>query len=79
MTEQECGRICGERMERWIGHLARELATPVLLIGVGHGPNSGKLVLCAPEESGDGLLTNQRLALLCLEAARGLVSAATRP
>jgi len=42
-------KITAERLEKWKVHFAREHATPLVLIGIGHDENSGGLVTCMVE------------------------------
>jgi len=42
--------IAKARLAKWGNQLASQNATPVVLIGIGHGSNSGQVVLCTLEE-----------------------------
>lgn len=53
MTKNDAEKICVERLKRWKGKLVNEVATPVLLLGVSHGNELGKLVLCITEDLGE--------------------------
>ena len=56
MDSEEIEAICSERLERWQKKLEGEHATPVLLMGVGHDHNKGKLVVCCTEDCDDAQL-----------------------
>jgi len=45
-----------ERFEGWRKRLSEEQATPMVLVGVGHGDKAGQLVLCVPEGVDDELV-----------------------
>ncbi len=49
------------RLESWRKRLKENHATPLLLIGVGHGERSGQLVICVPEGVDDDLLLGSLL------------------
>jgi hypothetical protein len=38
MDRERCREICDGRFAEWAGKFAEEHATPVLAVGVGHGP-----------------------------------------
>ena len=42
--------ITEERLERWKRLLARDHATPMVLLAVGHDEQSGKLFVCTVED-----------------------------
>jgi hypothetical protein len=50
MNQVEIEKICRDRLDRWIQNLVKEHATPVVLVGVGHDDQSGKVVICTTEE-----------------------------
>ena len=52
MNQVEIEKICRGRLDRWIQNLVKEHAIPVVLVGVGHDDQSGKLVICTTEEMG---------------------------
>lgn len=54
-------QITDERLAGWKKKLAEENATPVVLIGIGQGHNSGAVVACIPE---NGLRDNEIAKLL---------------
>jgi hypothetical protein len=41
--------ITHERLEGWKLKLAQQDATPLALVGIGHGRHRGNIVLCIPE------------------------------
>ncbi|HVI07014.1 MAG TPA: hypothetical protein VND65_01845 [Candidatus Binatia bacterium] len=45
-TEQ----ITAERLTRWGIRMREAHATPLMLVGVGHDQNNGKIVICTLEE-----------------------------
>ncbi len=47
-----------DRLDRWSRRLTSSGATAVCLVGVGHGPNSGDLVLCTVEDMTDADLVD---------------------
>jgi len=53
MDEAELTQICQSRLARWQKRLVQEHATPVLLLGVGHDDQSGKVVVLTLEEMSD--------------------------
>lgn len=65
MNRDKAREITRDRLERWIGRLDPATATPVLLIGVGHGTHSGELHVCVAEDILDAQL------LYFLEFAHG--------
>lgn len=42
-------QITSERLAGWQKKLALENATPLALVGIGHGTSSGRVVLCITE------------------------------
>jgi hypothetical protein len=71
MTVEHCRKICDGRFALWAGKFAEEHATPVLAVGVGHGPKQGQLVLETLEDlSDDVLIAFTRYALKELEKRR---------
>lgn len=56
MNEAQISEICTERLGRWQKKLEGEHATPVLLMGVGHDHNKGKLVVVVTEDCDDAQL-----------------------
>lgn len=42
-------QITTERLRGWQKRLSDQNATPLALVGVGHGQNHGQLILCIPE------------------------------
>lgn len=53
MTEQRIRAIVEDRLRLWTEVLVPRLTTPVVLVGVGHGPNSGVLHVETVEEISD--------------------------
>lgn len=53
MNKEQIIKIGDDRLGRWKERLASEHATPVILLGVTHDHNSGKIVLCTLEEMGN--------------------------
>lgn len=45
-----------DRLNRWGQRLISSNATPIILVGVGHGPNQGDIVLCTLEDMPDEYL-----------------------
>jgi uncharacterized protein (DUF608 family) len=71
MTAEHCRKICDGRFAIWAGKFAEGYATPVLAVGVGHGPKQGQLVLETLEDlSDDVLIAFTRYALKELEKRR---------
>jgi hypothetical protein len=71
MDREHCRKICDGRFAIWAGKFAEEHATPVLAVGVGHGPKQGQLVLETLEDlSDDVLIAFTRYALKELEKRR---------
>jgi hypothetical protein len=71
MTTEQCLAICVERLAAWAEGFAEEHSTPVLALGVGHGPNKGQLTLETLEGlSDDILIAFTRYALKELERRR---------
>lgn len=64
MKSEESRAITAERLELWKERLAEGNGTPVCLIGVGHGSNSGTLILCIPEG-----MPNEQIATFLSSAA----------
>jgi hypothetical protein len=65
-------QVTADRLAEWQALLALSCATPMLLVGVGHGPeHSGQIQVCCPEgiPTGDliGLL---RKTIILLETQR---------
>lgn len=57
-------RITDSRLTGWADLLAREHATPALLVGIGHDHKSGDVVVCVCEEVPDEYIRAMlRLAL----------------
>lgn len=42
-------QITAERLAAWERKLVEQNATPIALVGIGQGPNSGAIVVCIPE------------------------------
>ena len=57
-------QITKRRLNSWEEKLAEVNATPILLIGLGHDPNSGEMVVFAPEGVSDDLLIGSLLFAL---------------
>lgn len=57
MDNKKIKEICTKRLGRWQKKLEEKHATPVLLMGVGHDHNSGKLVVCCNEDCSDAQLS----------------------
>ena len=53
MDQERCRAIIEDRLRLWTEVLVPRLTTPVILIGVGHGPNSGVLHVETVEEIPD--------------------------
>jgi hypothetical protein len=71
MDRERCREICDGRFALWAGKFAEEHVTPVLAVGVGHGPKQGQLVLETLENlSNDVLIAFTRYALKELEKRR---------
>jgi len=64
MNRVEARDITRERLAKWSKHFTENTATPVVLVGVGHGEHSGKIVVCCTEDLSDeylvAFLTNAR-------------------
>jgi hypothetical protein len=71
MDRERCREICDGQFAVWAENFAREHSTPVLAVGVGHGPKQGQLVLETLEDlSDDVLIAFTRYALKELEKRR---------
>lgn len=64
MTPEELEKIYAERMEQWKPAFLEKNATPVLMLGVGHGPNQGDLVLQTMKELDNATLAGFIVAIL---------------
>jgi len=64
MNRVKAREITRERLAKWSTHLAECTATPAVLVGIGHGADAGKLVVCCTEDVSDeylvGFLTHAR-------------------
>lgn len=67
MTKDKAGAITRDRLARWGAILKEHVATPVLVLGVGHGPKAGELSVCCTED-----MSNEQL-LLFVKAAFELI------
>lgn len=65
----ETEQITNDRLNKWKRRLAQSHATPLLLVGVGHDWNIGKLVLCTLDEQEIG---NDVMRAILLEVLAGL-------
>lgn len=70
MSDVPTGDITQQRLNEWLYKLQADDATPILLLGVGHNRNRGKLVVCCTRDiSDEDLLLFVRGALKRLEEA----------
>lgn len=69
MTQSETRLITAHRLDQWAGKLADDMATPAILIAVGHGKHSGDITMCVPHDSADELI--RELLRVALEAMGG--------
>ncbi len=53
MTTDETRKITAERLAAWADLLAQDNATPMLLLGCGHGDHRGTAVVCVTEDMPD--------------------------
>jgi len=53
MNNTQIDSISKQRLYSWKEKLNAEHATPVLLLGVGHDHNNGKIVICVTEDRSD--------------------------
>jgi len=60
--------ITRERLRSWSKELDAENATPIALVGIGHGAQSGKVVFCVPENG----ISDAEVALLLHRVASQL-------
>ncbi len=51
MDQETIRLICETRLEGWGRKLVSDMATPLILIGIGHEEMSGTLVLCTVEDT----------------------------
>lgn len=51
MERIEAAGICAEVFSGWTRKLSENSATPLLALGVAHGPRSGELHLCTRDDS----------------------------
>ena len=51
MNREKAKQVTRDRLHRWGAYLADNISTPVLLVGIGHGPEMGTVRLCATEDS----------------------------
>ena len=65
VTRNEAHAITRDRLFRWSGALIKEVATPVLLMSVGHGPNKGTVHLSVTED-----MPTEHVLQYLLEAVR---------
>lgn len=64
MTREKTKAITRDRLFRWAARLAAQNATPILLLGVGHGEQTGDLVVLTVEDlSGEYIRGCLRFAL----------------
>ena len=48
--------ICKERIKMWMGKMVEVNATPVLMVGVGHGGPCGRVIVCALDDVSDDMM-----------------------
>lgn len=64
--------ITKERLLGWRKKLSQSNATPIALLGVGHGPNQGQTVVCIPENG----LTEAEIGRMMLMVGNQLLGGA---
>lgn len=67
MSKTEVKPINYERMNRWKDRLNENDSTPVILVGVGHNKNEGRIMVLCTEER-----TDSEIILFLEEALRQL-------
>ena len=65
MDPIEIEAICRDRLGRWTKGLVEQHATPILLVGIGHDQQEGKIVICTVGE-----ITDNEIILLLQGALR---------
>lgn len=58
MSTEDTEAITKLRLAEWAKALSTDHATPMLLVGIGHDHNSGKISLCVPEGIDDAVIVN---------------------
>lgn len=56
MSAQQIQQITTDRLAKWAQRAIRNNATPMILINIGHGHNSGQISLCTVEDMDNRML-----------------------